>query len=122
MRVYLAGPINGCSDEEARGWREAAKQLRPDIEWVDPMARDYRGREVENAGAIVDGDCADIESCDKVLAWVARATWGTAMEIRAAVAEYRRPVIGWGAPANPSPWLTVHVDLKDTLHAAVMAL
>lgn len=122
MRVYLAGPINGCSDEEARGWREEAKRLRPDIEWLDPMVRDYREREDANADTIVSGDLSDIASCDAVLAWVSRATWGTAMELRAAAAEYHIPVIGWGAPESVSPWLRVHVRLLPSLAEAVAVL
>lgn len=43
MKVYLCGPINGCTDDQCKNWREAAKQVLSDT--VDPMRRDYRGRE-----------------------------------------------------------------------------
>ena len=38
MKVYLGGPINGCTDEEASGWREAVKVIQEDalrrLHWV----------------------------------------------------------------------------------------
>ena len=66
MRGYLCGGINGLSDSEAMDWREQAKLDIPEIEWVDPMARDYRGKESENVREIVESDLADIASCDIV--------------------------------------------------------
>lgn len=122
MKVYLAGPINGCSDAEARGWRNDAKRLRPDIEWVDPMVRDYRGNEAQNADAIVSGDLSDIASCDVVLVNAERATWGTAMELRAAAAEYRKPAVAFCSANRPSPWLLVHARVVPTLAEALALL
>jgi hypothetical protein len=60
MKVYLCGPINGRSDDDCKGWREYAKERLPDT--LDPMARDYRGRELEPgiADVIVAGDEEDI--------------------------------------------------------------
>lgn len=51
--VYLCDPINGCTDDEATTWREKAKGLLQSKDpsamnnymCVDPMRRDYRGRE-----------------------------------------------------------------------------
>jgi hypothetical protein len=43
MKVYLCGPINGCTDSECIDWRAAAKKRLSDT--IDPMRRDYRGRE-----------------------------------------------------------------------------
>lgn len=43
MKVYLAGPINGCTDAEAKNWREELKTHFPNA--IDPMKRDYRGVE-----------------------------------------------------------------------------
>ena len=42
IKVYLCGPINGCTDTEAKNWREAVKEHFPAS--VDPMKRDYRGK------------------------------------------------------------------------------
>jgi len=43
MKIYLAGGINGLSDQECREWREKAKGLLPGHAILDPMDRDYRG-------------------------------------------------------------------------------
>jgi len=40
VKVYLCGPINGRTDDDAKNWREYAKTRLPDT--LDPMARDYR--------------------------------------------------------------------------------
>lgn len=118
MRVYLAGPINGCSDEEAFGWRrEATAKLSPSCEILDPMARDYRGSEVGNEAQIVEGDKADIDSADVVLINALRSSWGTAMEVLYAYDRKKR-VIAFVGNQRPSPWLTYHSeyvfpDLQD---------
>lgn len=80
--IYLAGGINGLSDEDAIDWREKAKALIPrDIAVLDPMARDYRGKEDESVEDIVLGDLQDIASVDAILAYCPKPSWGTAMEI-----------------------------------------
>ena len=46
--VYLCGGINGLSDEDCTDWREATKaELYNHFNFLDPMRRDYRGREAE---------------------------------------------------------------------------
>ena len=106
MRGYLCGGINGLSDAEAMDWRERAKVEIPRIEWVDPMARDYRGRESENVRQIVESDLADIASCDILLVWAERPSWGTAMEIVYARQAGKRIVTY--CPGRISPWLQYH--------------
>lgn len=121
MKVYLGGPINGCTDEEANGWRDAVK---PEIEarghsWIDPMDRDYRGREMEPgiAQKIVDGDKSDIADADVLLMNCPKPSVGTSMEIMLGYIQ------GQDGPApktivavipddgrEPSPWLVVHSD------------
>jgi nucleoside 2-deoxyribosyltransferase len=110
VRVYLCGSINGKTDAECRAWRDAAAELLRNLghEPVDPMVRDYRGREAQNAHDIVDGDLADIRSCDAVIVKADAPSWGTAMEVLYAAREARVPVVAYGAPENPSPWLLVH--------------
>lgn len=51
MIIYLAGPINGCTDAQANDWRTEAKRIAAERghTCLDPMARDYRGRESEAA-------------------------------------------------------------------------
>lgn len=109
MRVYLAGPIFGTSDEEAWAWRKELRDEFPSVEFVDPMARDYRGREDESPQEIVDSDLADIASCDIVLANCWKVSAGTAMELRAAFAEMHKKTIVIARPPV-SPWLLVHAS------------
>lgn len=138
--VYLAGGINGLSDSDANDWRAEAKRLLPrEIGVLDPMSRDYRGKEAENVKAIVDGDLADINSCDAIVAYCPRASWGTAMEIHyasttgkyvAAGVGDKRVTLGMrlivaivpeGTPV--SPWLRHHADVVvGTLQEAVDAV
>ena len=63
-KVYLAGP------PYASEYRRRAAALVDEIGWepVDPMRRDYRGRTQGSEVEIVQGDLADIDSCDAMLA------------------------------------------------------
>ena len=73
-RVYLAGPPFA---EEYR--RRAERLLRArGLEPVDPMRRDFRGRTQGNEREIVEGDLAEIDSCDAVLASFTAPDEGTA--------------------------------------------
>lgn len=120
MRVYLCGPINGMSDIEACNWRKEAKRLRPDIEWVDPMIRDYRGIEAANVEEIVCGDKADITSCDAVLRRAKPISEGSAQETMFAHMRGIR-VVAW-CEGSVSPWLRYHAEVHTSLIEAVMAL
>lgn len=122
MRVYLAGPILGVTDDQAIEWRESARIAWNGlpIETVSPMVRDYRGREDENVAEIVEGDIRDIESCDIVLAFCWQPSVGTSMEIRHAWTK-GIPVyaIVYG---RVSPWLRYHATLFQTLGDALVAI
>jgi hypothetical protein len=118
MTTYLCGGINGLSDADCRDWRESAKSLL-ETDTLDPMRRDYRGREDESVKEIVHGDYADIDASDFVLANAVRPSWGTAIEIHYA---YTRgiPVIAWTGDARVSPWLRYHcASLHPALGAAI---
>ena len=106
MKVYLAGPINGKADDECNGWRSHAKSyLSRHAVCIDPMSRDYRGKESnETADEIVNGDIADIRKCDVVLANCEGASYGTAMEIAYSYMMHV-PVVTWG---SNSPWVLYH--------------
>jgi nucleoside 2-deoxyribosyltransferase len=116
-RVYLAGP------PFAEEYRVRASALARSMGWepVDPMRRDFRGRTVGNEAEIVDGDLADIDSCDVVLAAFTSPDEGTAME--AWYAHTRGiPVVVYtgGTPAHP--WTvyvarSVHTGLEQALAA-----
>lgn len=115
--VYLAGPINGCTDDEANGWRQGFMESLPGFDFLDPMRRDYRGREDECVDEIVEGDKQDIDNCDVFLAYCWQVSWGTAMEIYYAWrGEGRRlpgPRIVLVIPEGQriSPWLRYHSDV-----------
>lgn len=112
MRFYLGGPINGCTDAEANGWRqEVIDILRANNQqWIDPMVRDYRGRELEPgiAAEIVELDKQDIDQCDVLLMNCPKPSVGTSMEV----------YYGWDSNkvvwciipegSKPSPWLSYH--------------
>lgn len=127
MRVYLCGPINGCSDGEALQWRsEAEARLSPFYEVLDPMVRDYRGVEVGNEAAIVEGDKADIDASDAVLVNARRPSWGTAMEVLYAHERGKR-VVAFVGHERASPWLKYHCqyvspDMADCIVALTAGL
>ena len=116
-RIYLAGPP--YADE----YRRRAAQLVAAKGWepVDPMRRDFRGSTEGKEAEIVEGDLADIDSCDIVLAAFTAPDEGTAMEAWYAHAR-GIPVVGYtgGAPAHPwAVYVTrsLHAQLEDAVAA-----
>ena len=115
--VYLCGGINGLCDAEARDWREAAKLRLPNT--IDPMRRDYRGKEAENVSSIVESDLTDIAESHCVLAMCTRPSWGTAMEIWFAN-NRGMPVFSVVQPGAPiSPWLAYCTTARTSLDEAI---
>lgn len=117
-RVYLAGP------PFAEEYRSRASALAAGAGWepVDPMRRDFRGRTEGHEAEIVEGDLADIDGCDVVLASFAEPDEGTAME--AWYAHSRGiPVVAYTGGSSAHPW-TVYVSrsVHATLESAVAAL
>jgi nucleoside 2-deoxyribosyltransferase len=117
QRVYLAGPP--FADE----YRRRATELVRNRGWepVDPMRRDFRGRTEGNEREIVEGDLADIDACDAVLAAFTEPDEGTAMEAWYANAQGIR-VISYTGGAWVHPWTTyvsasVHAELEDAVSA-----
>jgi nucleoside 2-deoxyribosyltransferase len=116
-RVYLAGPP--FADE----YRVRASALVVAAGWepVDPMRRDFRGGTRGHEQEIVDGDLADIDSCDAVLAAFTAPDEGTAMEAWYAHSRGVRVVV-YTAGAPPHPWTvyvaeSVHASLEDAIAA-----
>jgi nucleoside 2-deoxyribosyltransferase len=116
-RVYLAGPP--FADE----YRRRAEALVRERGWepVDPMRRDFRGATEGRETEIVEGDLADIDACDAVLAAFTAPDEGTAME-----AWYARsrgiPVVVYTGGSPPHPWTvyvaaSVHARLEDAVGA-----
>src|SRR5207237_10064892 len=116
-RVCLAGPPFA---EECR--RRASALLRDaGHEPVDPMRRDFRGRTEGNEAEIVEGDLADIDSCDAVLAAFTAPDEGTAMEAWYAHAR-AIPIVAYTGGARAHPWTvyvsaSVHAALDDAVEA-----
>lgn len=106
MITYLCGGINGLSDADCRDWREVAKELLQ-TETLDPMRRDYRGKEDESVNEIVRGDLDDIAASDFILVNATKPSWGTAMEMVYAVTA-GKTVVAFTGDARVSPWLRYH--------------
>jgi nucleoside 2-deoxyribosyltransferase len=116
--VYLAGPP--YADE----YRRRAAALVRAIGWepINQMRRDYRGRTQGNEVEIVDGDLADIDACDAVLAAFTSPDEGTAMEAWYAHSRGKR-VVAYTGGAPPHPWTVYVADvICDELERAVHAL
>jgi nucleoside 2-deoxyribosyltransferase len=116
-RVYLAGPP--FADE----YRRRAAELVQARGWqpVDPMRRDFRGRTGGHEAEIVEGDLADIDACDALLAAFTAPDEGTAMEAWYAHSHGIRVVVYTGG-APPHPWTvfvaeSVHASLEDAVAA-----
>ena len=111
--IYLCGGINNLSDSECKDWREAVKErLAGKYEFLDPMRRDYRGREAESVHEIVEGDKVDIDHSDILLVNANKPSWGTAMEIMYAFDFGEDKITTYIVcdSDRPSPWLIYHSD------------
>jgi hypothetical protein len=126
MRVYLCGPMAGCTDEEAGGWRKAAtKHLNGfGITTLDPMDRDYRYTKYGDDPAsvlpdLVEEDKIDIEMSDVVLVNYTKPSTGTAMEIILAWQRAKRVVVVNPLGLSLSPWVHYHAHkVYDTMWEA----
>lgn len=118
MTTYLCGGINGLSDSACKDWREVAKaSLKTTV--LDPMRRDYRGKEDENVQEIVGSDRADIHVSTFLLVNATRPSWGTAMEIVYAAFE-RKYIVAFVGNGKVSPWLRFHCSkIVKTVEEAV---
>ena len=122
MRVYLCGPINGCTDEECKDWRAYAT-THLQAETVDPMVRDYRDREDTAVAEIVEADKADIDTCGTLLVNYVKPSVGTSMEILYAWERGKRILVVASPDVTISPWLRYHsTTILDSFAAAVTLL
>lgn len=111
-KVYLAGAIFGQSNAVCYDWRKHVTEKLSEwgAEALDPMRRDFRGKEAESRDEIIRLDLIDIATCDVVFAFASVPSWGTAMELVYARVLHK-PVIIWGVPEKFSPWLEFHCDV-----------
>jgi nucleoside 2-deoxyribosyltransferase len=121
--IYLCGPINGRSDDDCKGWREYVKErISPTL---DPMARDYRGRELEPGidREIVENDKEDIRKSDVLLVYYDKPSVGTSMEVLFAYDLSKRIVLVDRSGKPLSPWLFYHcTEIYQSLDEAIAAL
>jgi hypothetical protein len=76
--------------------------------FIDPMKRDYRGKEAESYREIVDLDKRDVRTSDVILVNYVKPSVGTSMEVFYAWS-IGIPIVLWCAPdASISPWLRYH--------------
>jgi Nucleoside 2-deoxyribosyltransferase len=118
--AYLCGPINGCTDEEANGWRSKVKSLWPG-KTIDPMRRDYRGREAQMYREIVELDKIDIQAASCLIVSYDKPSVGTSMEVFIAYS-LGKPVVIVAAPHTViSPWLHYHSHAIVTSYEAAVS-
>ena len=120
--VYLCGPIMGCTDEECNDWRELVTR-----EWngrvLDPMRRDYRGRELEAYEEVVTLDKVDIAQSDALLVNYPGPSVGTAMEVLLAFQTGKLVVVVAAPGVRMSPWLRYHSHaIVPTFHEGISKL
>lgn len=105
--IYLCGPIMGCTDAEANDWRSRVKEL-----WegrvLDPMRRDYRGRELESFEEVVKLDKVDVHQSDALIVNFPGPSVGTAMEVYMAFEMGKLVVVVVSEGTRISPWLRYH--------------
>jgi hypothetical protein len=119
--VYLCGPINGCTDEECNDWRTAAKTALS-TSTLDPMRRDYRGREDECVNEIVELDKLDITESHCLLVNHPGPSTGTDMEIFIAWQLNKPVVVVVPEGARISPWLRYHSNHITSSFEAAYAI
>lgn len=107
--IYLAGPIAGCDDHECKDWRDIlCTTYASDHKFLNPLRRDYRGRERGNIPAIIQLDKKDIRQCDLMLVNFTRPSVGTSMEMFYAYTLDKPIIVVHKYKGPTSPWLTYH--------------
>ena len=121
--IYLCGGIHGLSDKECKDWRaEVKNKLKGKYKFLDPMRRDYRGKEDLFVNEIIQKDKNDIECSNIVLVNATSPSWGTAMEVFYAHS-LGKIVIVFNIGDLTSPWLRYHsICGFDTLKEAIKKL
>lgn len=111
--VYLAGAIKGLTDSEANNWRdEITLGLgNAEFEILNPMRRDYRGREssYESAHEIITLDKLDIDNSDFLIVNYEKPSVGTSMEVLYAWERGKPIIIISQVEFNDiPPWMMYH--------------
>jgi len=115
MRVYLCGPMTGCSYALASEWRDEARFWlnRHGITALNPMDRDYRDEPLSHLPALVEEDKIAIELCDVLLVNFTEKSIGTSMEVLYGW-EHGKRVIVVSEDFTEDPWLVYHSHNRYT--------
>lgn len=102
--IYLAGPMEHVSLEDAKGWRDIATSLltQAELKILDPTRR-IHNFEKKYMRRIFELDLRDIRECDIILANLDNpkvAKHGTAMEVFYAAYVLQKPVVAFKADPN----------------------
>lgn len=124
--IYLCGPIAGRTDAECVYWRDLISILW-DGPTLNPLRRDYRGRELENPKQLVSDDLDDIRASAGLIVWFDAPSVGTSMEIFYAHHVRNLPIVVIDRRPNKdvplSPWLVEHTDVIAVhVHTAIVEL
>ena len=97
--VYLAGPIEGCSDNEINQWRQKCfLAFNDNIVGISPYRGEREEDDSESQKRIIMKNYMDTKNCDLILAYLPkeinarRHSYGTTFEI-AWVYSLQKPVI-----------------------------
>jgi nucleoside 2-deoxyribosyltransferase len=117
-KVFISGPIQGMETEQS--YRDVIREIcvRCGYESVDPWEREkimYRGMEPGwwsrvPAADFIRRDLEGIEKCDVLVAYFARLSAGTCMELFYAKLKGKKTICICQIE-NPSPWIIVHSDV-----------
>ena len=118
-RVYLSGPMDNVNEEEGKAWRNDAKGLLGEhgIIAFDPY--DFE-QDINDPKLLIKTDFSYIIQCHGMLINASQnvVTWGTPMEVLWA---HQNGIINvaFTGTLHPSPWLSAHSSLTQTLDQAV---
>lgn len=109
-KVYLAGPMEGCSDDEMLVWRRAATlSFNEGIKAISPVRIDSKF-----TTAIITQNQYDVKECDVTLAYLPksisdrRCSYGTICEIAWAHAQNKPVVI-----VSDDPYVHDHPVIQE---------
>ena len=78
--VYLAGPIDHCTDEEIHEWREKAEDLLAPMKCYNPADRVFTAQQAaDHNKEVVTLDKVEINASDALLVWYKEPAGGSRM-------------------------------------------
>jgi len=125
MKIYLSGPLSGCTDEEIYGWRTQVQgALSPlGYEFTNATLRIWdKVHSRQSYEYIVESDKTEIDQCDILLVNYSKLTCGVAQEEIYAWERSKIVLLVYlGAPQNP--WMNYHCDKSfNSLDEAIRLL